>query len=318
MAWIKRNLFFVIGGVISLGLLGGASFYVFQNWTRSSKIYDQLEEVIGNLQMQAQQKPSPGNKDINNTAIAKEQERQLLAWDKSISRYFQPVEAIPAEVPVQSETYAASLRRTVDQLQHEANDAGVLLPKDYNFSFTAQRPLVKFAGSLEPLAVQLGEVKAIAEILFGARVYALDGIQRVRVSADDANGPQSDYTDQPCVTNDLATITPYSASFRCFTPELARIIGDFAVCSNSFIIQSVNVQPAGAMVLPPSVLPPAGMMPLLRVMPPGMVLPPGMMLPPNAAAMAAAAGKGGLQTILKEQLLRVTLELRLVKLLPKK
>lgn len=300
MAWIKRNLFFVIGGIISLGLLGGAGLYVYQNWKKNSEVYDKLEEVVGNLESLAKQKPGPGNKEINNTGIATNQVSQLLEWNKSVSRYFQPVEAIPAEVPVQSETYAASLRRTVDQLQHEANDAGVLLPKNYDFSFTAQRPLVKFAGSLEPLAVQLGEVKAIAEILFGARIYALDGIQRVRVSADDGNGPQSDYTEQPCVTNDLATITPYTASFRCFTPELARIIGDFAVCSNSFIIQSVNVQPAGAMA------PPAGMMP------------PGMTLPPNAAAMSAANGKGGLQTILKEQLLRVTLELRLVKLLPKK
>jgi hypothetical protein len=32
---------------------------------------------------------------------------------------------------------------------------------------------------------------------------------------------------------------------------------------------------------------------------------------------AAPAGKGGLQTVLKEQLLRITLEVEVVKLLPK-
>ena len=36
--------------------------------------------------------------------------------------------------------------------------------------------------------MQLGEVKAISEVLFAARVNALDGIQRVRVSDDD-DGP---------------------------------------------------------------------------------------------------------------------------------
>ncbi len=289
MAWIKRNLFFVIGGVISFGLLGGASFYVYQNWTRSSQIYDKLEEVINNLKTLAQQKPAPGNQEINNTAIAKEQERQLREWDKSAARYFQPVAPIPTNAPVTSEAYAAALRRTVDQLQHEASDAAVTLPKNYDFSFTAQRPLVKFAGSLEPLALQLGEVKTIAEILFNAHVYALDGIQRMRVSADDNSGPQSDYLDQPGVTNDLASVTPYGASFRCFTPELARVISDFTVNSNSFIIKSINVQPAGAMT------------PLAAT---------------NAATLPAV-DKGGLQTVLKEQLLRVNLELRLVKLLPK-
>ena len=52
-----------------------------------------------------------------------------------------------------------------------------------------QRSLVKFeTGSLGALAEQLGEVKAMAEILFAARVNSLDGIQRVRVSEDDATG----------------------------------------------------------------------------------------------------------------------------------
>jgi hypothetical protein len=39
-------------------------------------------------------------------------------------------------------------------------------------------------------------VKAIAEILFAARVNDLDGIQRVRVSDDDTAGSQSDYIEE--------------------------------------------------------------------------------------------------------------------------
>jgi len=306
MGWIKRNLFFVIGGVIAFGLLGAAGFYIYKNWTKNSEVYDKLGEVVGNLQTLAQQNPSPGNEKINNTAIAREQEKQLKAWNASVKKYFRPIAAIPAEIPVQSESYAAGLRLTVDQLQHEANDAGVTLPPKYDFSFTAQRPLVKFApGSLEPLAVQLGEVKMICEVLFAARINALDGIQRVRVSADDASGPQSDYLAQPAVTNDIASITPYAVTFRCFTPELARVISGFATCSNAFIIKSVSVQPAGA--TSPAGSGDASLAPGAN---------PGQ--PPAAAAVSPAApGKGGLQTVLKEQLLRARLELELVKLLPK-
>ena len=318
MGWIKRNLFFVIGGVIAFGLLGAAGFYIYQIWTKNSEAYDKLGEVVGNLQTLAQQSPSPGNERINNTAIAREQEKQLRAWNASVKMYFQPIAAIPAEIPVQSESYAAGLRLTVDQLQHEANDAGVALPPKYDFSFTAQRPLVKFAaGSLEPLAVQLGEVKMICEILYAARINALDGIQRVRVSADDASGPQSDYLVQQVVTNDIASITPYAVTFRCFTPELARVISGFATCSNAFIVKSVSVQPAGATSPAGSgeASPAPGANP---GQPPSRRMPGEFTPPPAAGAPSSTApGKGGLQTVLKEQLLRARLELELVKLLPK-
>ena len=314
MGWIKRNLFFVISGVVGFGLLGAASFYIYQSWSKNSEVYDQLTEVVGQLKNLAQQKPSPGNNKINNTALAKEQEKELRAWAKSVTVYFQPVAAIPPEKPVPSEAFASGLRLTVDQLQREASEAGASLPPKYDFSFTAQRALVQFAnGSLEPLAVQLGEVKAICEVLFAARINALDSIQRVRVSADDVNGPQSDYLAQPTVTNNVASITPYVVTFRCFTPELSRVICGFAACPNAFIIKNINVQPAGAasaMAAEAARLP--GVNP---VAPPFL---PNVGQPPVAPVVpAASTGKGGLQIVLKEQLLRITLELQLVKLLPK-
>jgi hypothetical protein len=240
----------------------------------------------------------------------------VRAWIASSRNYFQSIPAIPAD-NVSSETYAGALRRTIDVLQHEADDAGVMLPPKYDFSFSAQRTLVKFAdGSLSPLAEQLGEVKAIADTVFSARVNALDGIQRVRVSPDDAAGSPGDYIDERPVTNDLAVITPYVVTFRCFTPELSHVIGAFATSSNTFLIKSINVQPAGssAFAAPTDAgMQPGGM--------PGALLPPGMMqpgmMPAPTAPVQPTAGKGGLQTILKEQVLRVSLEVGLVKLLPK-
>ena len=47
MSWIKRNLFMVVGGVISLALLGAAGFFLYtkyeanrpsvRSWTRTSR-----------------------------------------------------------------------------------------------------------------------------------------------------------------------------------------------------------------------------------------------------------------------------------------
>lgn len=324
MAWIKRNLFFVVGGAIALLALGGAGFYIYKGWDRNATAFTSLNEVVDKLKSLTDQKPSPGSEKVNNANIARDQEKEVLAWIASSIGYFQPIPSIPAGT-VTSEAFAGALRRTVDQMQKEAEAAGVVLPPKYDFSFSAQRPLVKFAPGTELLAVQLGEVKAVADILFAARVNALDGIQRVRMTEDDALGPQFDYIDQRPVTNELALITPYTVIFRSFTPELARVMAGFATVSNTFIIKSVNVQPAGATGA-------VGMMPGMNSEMPGGAMPvtqPGLVprygveggYPPPAitpqAVAAMAAGKSGSQLVLKEQLLRVTMEVGLVKLLPK-
>ena len=215
----------------------------------------------------------------------------------------------------------------------------MVLPPKYTFSFAAQTTLVRFTGSLDPLAEQLGEVKTIAEIFFAARVNSLDGIQRVRVSDDDTAGPQSDYFENHPTTNNLAVITPFQVTFRSFSPEVGQVIAGFAASPHGFIVKSISVQPAGAAAttetsaretampmlatletvepilgqpshLPPGLrgpsAPPAG--------PPPAAQPPG----PPGGQPTISPGRGGLQTVLNEQLLRVTLVVEVVKLLPKK
>jgi hypothetical protein len=306
MAWIKRNLFFVIGGVLALGLLGAASFYNFKSWRRNSAAIDRLNEICRKLRDLNNQKPSPGSERIDNIKAAREQEAQLRDWVRGAGDDFQPIEPIPAS-NLSDETFAAVLRRTIDQMQHEADAVPVALPPKYSFSFEAecgaQRQLVKFAaGSLEPLSRQLGEVKAISEVLFAARVNSLDAIQRLRVSEDDTTGPQADYFDDRSVTNDLAVLAPYEITFHSFTPEIAEVLCGFASSPHGFIIKGINVQPVGAalMTSPEPTTPP----------PPPTGVPMG--LPP------ATPGRGGLQTVLTEQLLRVTLVVEVVKLLPKR
>jgi hypothetical protein len=168
---------------------------------------------------------------------------------------------------------------------------------------------VKFApSSLDALPTQLGEVKTISEILFAARVNALDGVQRIRLSDDDANGSQGDYMDDQSVTNDLAVITPYIVVFRAFSPEIAQTLAGFASSPNCFVVKGINVQPAGVTT--------GGASTSMTTMTMGRDVgryqsPAGMPTTP------VVTGKGGLQTVLNEQLLSVTMEVELVKLLPK-
>jgi hypothetical protein len=247
MGWIKRNLFFTIGGIIALLLLGAAAFYDYQSWSHNSAAFGRLNEIYSTLQELGNQKPAPGNARIDNIKTAKEQELEVRDWINQTGNYFKPIAPIPDSPEVSSEAFAAELRRTIDQLQHEAETASVLLPPKYGFSFEAQRSIVKFApGSLQPLAIQLGEVKTISEILFASRVNSLDGIQRVRVSDDDTAGPQADYNNVVPVMNNLAALTPYVITFRGFSGEMASVLGGFAASPHGFIVTGINVQPAGA------------------------------------------------------------------------
>jgi hypothetical protein len=300
----------VIGGILAIGLLGAAGYYNFKSWQRNAAAFDKLNEIYGTLRNLTGQKPSPGNDKVDNIAAAREQEGKIRDWIRQAADYFQPIAPIPntGTNTVSSEAFAAALRRTIDQLQHEADTASVALPPRYNFSFEAQRSRVNFSsGSLGALAAQFGEVKTIAEILYAARVNSLDGIQRVRVSEDDANGPQADYFDGHSVTNNLAVLTPYQITFRSFSPEIAQVLAGFASSPHGFIVKSINVQPAGAA---------AAMAP--GTAEPMAYPPPGLRGPPPAGPPPAVPGRGGLQTVLNEQLLRVTLVVEVVKLLPKK
>lgn len=309
MIWIKRNLLFVIGGVLALGLLGAAGFYDFMNWRRNAVALDKLNEVYNTLKDLTNHKPSPGNDKINNIEAAKQQEAQLREWIHQARGYFQPIAPVPNPTNgvITDPLFGDALHRTIDQLQREAPSANVSVLPQYSFSFQALRDRVKFApGSLGGLAVQLGEVKAISEILFAARVNQLDSIQRVRISEDDVNGPQTDYLTDIGVTNELAVMTPYAVTFRAFSPEIAQTLAGFASSPDGFIVTGINVQPASA----------TGMEVVSFARQYGGGPEGGALQPPPVPA--AVSARGGMQTVLQEQLLRATIEVEIVKLLPKK
>jgi hypothetical protein len=300
MAWIKRNLFFAIGGFIALLLLGATGYYGFKSWSDNRSKMAQLQEAYNDLQTALNKSPSPTDENI---AAARDQEAQLRKWIGSAREHFKPVPPIPnpPDGVVTTEQFAGSLRKTIQDLQLEATNANVILPSDYSFSFAAERNLVTFApGSLNPLASHLGEVKAMCEILFDAKINALDGIQREEISDNDATGPQADYLADKSQASDLATITPYIITFRCFSADLGLVIAKMAATDYAFVIKGINVMPAAGMQTAigenPTAMPPAGF---------------------NVSPGAQPPENGGLQTVLDEQLLQVTMAVEVVKLTAK-
>jgi len=296
MAWIKRNLFFTIGSVIALVLLGAAAYYSFRGWSHDRTAWGNLTQAYNDLQGYYSKQPSPGNEKINNIQTAKDQAAQLEEWTKQARGHFKTVPPIPnpAGGIVTDQMFAGTLRTTIQEIQREATNSNVELPADYVFSFAAERNLVTFApGSLGPLASHLGEVKAICDVLFSAKVNALVQIQREVVSDNDTTGPQSDYLSDKTTTVDMgsmgqATITPYSLTFKCFSADLAKVLSRLASSDYCFIVKGINVLPAGEAEMNGQNGAP----------------------PPTPMAMPA----GGSQAVLDEKLLQVTLAIEVVKL----
>jgi len=257
MDWVKRNLWFVVGGAAALLLMGWASWYLWGGLRHNQAAYEKLSGQFAELKRLYDLNPNPGNEKVDNIRAARQQQQELRAWLEQARRWFVPVPAIPpieGTNRVQDAAFAAQLRQTIAGLERAAAAAGVSLPPKnpqtgapYYFSFEAQRTLLRFApGSLEPLAVQLGEVKAICDLLFEAKINALDNLRRERISTNDYTGPYSDYLSSSSVTNDLAIITPYEVTLRCFSPELARLLNAFRTSPHCLLIKTLDVEPAPA------------------------------------------------------------------------
>ncbi len=322
MSWIKRNLYFLVGGIIAVVLLGLAGFYFYSKWSLNAESEEKLRVAYADWERITALNPNPGNAKVDNIKLAREQERQIRVFISSkIQKYFVAIPPIPnpKNGEVTKQDFNSSLRRTIDQLQKDAAAGGVVLPPHYDFSFQAEKNLPNFAaGSLPPLSAQLGDIKVICGILFQAKVNSLDAICRERVSADDQNGPQADYLElgHVAVTNDLAILVPYEVTFHCFSAELAGALAGFGSTEYCIIVKSVNVDPAGGMasagdVTLPGAYPPPGYNRYLRMggAPPPAALPQPAALPP---------ARGGLQTVLDEKPLKITLVLNVVRLLPRK
>ena len=338
MDWIKRNLYFVIGTLVALGLLGGAGWYFYSAVRANAEVLDKLHEQYATLASLNSAVPHPGRPpNSDNIKIAKEQQQQLRGFKEQAQKSFQHIPSIPEGQKVAGEDFISALRHTIDQLQKLATNSSIGLPSDYSFSFATQRQQMKFATNiLEPLAMQLGEVKAICDVLFQAKVNALEYIHRERIAPEDSSGA-TDYLNQKSVTNELAVLTPYEVKFKCFTPELASALSGFASSPNGLLVKTINVELAPAVEAVPE---PTQFVPQPNFPQPVQEQPfpkkrmeddfrrrygldgrrPGSPTPiPQAVApQPAAAAKPGLQTVLNEKQLAVTLMLNVVKMLPSK
>jgi hypothetical protein len=246
MSWIRRHLTFLLTSLATVGLLVAAAIYAVTGYMANKRAFTQLDDALVQLKQLFEMDPHPGTEKINNIEIAKEQQKQLRGYIEKAAERFVPVPPIPNSPEITTEEFTAQLNRAIDQMQRDATASGVALPPKYNFTFESIKRRVTFStNSLPLLAVQLGEVKAICDVLFRARIHSLDNLRRERVCPEDSpETVPSDYLDRQSVTNELAVLTPYEITFRCFSGELAAALGGFGSSPYCFVIKHVDIGPA--------------------------------------------------------------------------
>ena len=66
MSWAKRNLYFLISGIVAVVLLGAAGWYAYSSWQTNSAAGDSLKAAYDQLAQIASKPVGAGNDTVNN------------------------------------------------------------------------------------------------------------------------------------------------------------------------------------------------------------------------------------------------------------
>ncbi len=238
MSWLKKNLSLVVGGVVALGLLGFAIFFLLTSTRAADEVTAQLSAKTAELKDLTTHDPYPNQENIE---AARKEQKKLAEFLQGSRKFFVPVSSF---TNVDSAAFKDLLETTISHLESDAEKAGVNLPAKYDFTFAPQRKSLDFAAdTLAPLAAQVAEIKAVCEVLFAARVHALTALRRLPVAKDDQAA--TDYLlGKKAATNAVtgAVLAPYEIQFQGFTAELAAVLEGFYRSSNCFIVRNLDVQ----------------------------------------------------------------------------
>ena len=319
MAWIKRNLILVVSGVVTLLLLGLGGYYLWSAIQKNAQIDNDINTTKEEIKRILEKPVTP---TAENLKLAKAEGLKLNSFVADAKKLF-PGTPPPSEA-LNSPSFKSLLANTITELHRQASLVPTRLesngPLLYYFTFEAQRLALNLPPeSLRPLYERLNEVQFISEVLFKSRINRLVTLHRAAVLGErpvggaQASGGGNDYL-PATVKIDQETgmaLWPYEVTFDCFTTEFAAVLEGLQNGKYGVLIKSVAVNPADETPNAPGVRQP--FQPAAPGQPPRR-LPPGRN-PANAPAAAAPAGAptAPMITMINERLIRVTLNLEIIK-----
>jgi hypothetical protein len=314
MAWIKRNLIFVIGLVAAVAVIGGGVFYLLSAKGRADDASQQLDAENDHYEKLLNREVFPNKENIDAT---KAEQNRVKDFKGEVQRFF----AYPALPPqLDDESFKALLENSVVSLTHLADVRGVKLPAGsgtsgkYDFAFSQQRSQLRFpADSLKPFATQLLDLSDICHILFDAKVHSLVSLKRTAVGTNDAPGSADVLANKKVTRSGVidANLYPYEVAFQCFSSELADVLNGFVRASTAYNLKTVNVE--RGQLETTTAAPVAAVSPAYMMNP--MMARYGNRYMPQPQVAAAPISKAG-EVVLEEKPLKVTISLEVVRLNP--
>ena len=214
----------------------GAGYFLYSNLSDSSAASDELTGAAAELQTLQSKDPYPSREHIQEAKDQQKQAQELLGKFNTTFAPFPPV------AKTSEKEFKSLLDRSIIQLQLAATNAGVGLPPEYSFSFSAITSKLNFPPeNIEPWIVQLQEIKALCDIVYRSKVDFFESLRRVPVG-DEQGG--ADYLGTTSVTNGNTVTTPYEIQFRAFSPEIAAVLEGFMHATNCFVIKNVDILPS--------------------------------------------------------------------------
>jgi len=237
MAWIKRNLLFVIAMAVGLALVGVAGYFAYTAIGANNDARDQYNTALNDLTTLEKKNPYPSPQNIQ---IAKEDSEHVAAVVKDMGASFVNFPTPPSVSP---EQFIGILNSNLNYFRMRATNANVLLVSpDFSFSVPAHQ-LSFTINNFGPWMQQLQEIGAIVDVLCNAKVNSLDSIQRAAVPGEDPTGV--DFLPAPAAitSNQVSITSPYKIVFRGFSEEVAKVLEGFAKSPYCFLVKDIQITP---------------------------------------------------------------------------
>ncbi len=240
MIFLKRNLFWVLSGLISAGMLTAAVMFSSGAKEKRDTALADLGQYTNVVNRLATAKPYPSRETIEKINRDTGAVQAFTTNAEALFEYERPR-------PMPGQQFKVYLINSLVKLQNDATNYNVSLPQNFNFTFRHLLPMPNLLPySIEPLAVQLRDIQEIAQILFESRVHSIDSFAREPAYAREPGGPVLMYdmgTRTNLTTeNAIFTSTPYKFSFRGFTTELTEVLNRFARAKRFYIVKKIEVQ----------------------------------------------------------------------------
>jgi len=244
MAWIKRNLYFVISAVVGLGLTGYCGYLFYSGLSDNAAAKEAYESARSGLDTLQKKVPFPSKENIEAAEADKVRVQAFL------NEFRKPFSGYPTPPKLDDRQFKDYLQKIVYQFGTDATNAGVGLSPGYAFTFSQQIDKLNFPSeSIGPWMQDLEEIQALLRIFYKAKINYLESLKRPTGGGDDLGNDVSNIATNK---TEWGTVSPYMVTFRAFSAEIADVLTGLAASSNCYIVQAIFVEPSHVALPPPS------------------------------------------------------------------